>query len=750
MNLKRITLALLALGALLTACKEEEELGLPKISLDKYEAALSQGEGTETVQLTATRDWYIANAEKLPDWIAVNPAEGKASTKPQTVTVTVNRNPDHDRVGEVVFSIGLAKAVLTINQKGEKGEYKTGTGTLEDPFSVVGAIAYVKGLGANVQSPTPVYVKGKIATITEAYSTQFGNATFTISDDGSASELFTCYRIKYFDNKSWKATDDQIAVGDDVVVYGNVVDYNGKTPETAQGTAYMYSHNGKGGKGAQTDITSSTIADFIAKADGDYYRLTGKVSDFKTGTTTAGKNYMQFNLTDDTGKILVYGFKDGQYEAWASKIKNGGTAVLTGTYELYTNKNGGTQHEVMNCTIESFTEGDGPGPGPGDITSTTVADFIAKASADTYYRLTGTVSEFRTGTTSAGKNYMQFTLTDNTSSIVVYGFNDGEYEKWADKIKDYGTVVLTGTYQLYTNKNTGAQTHEVMNCTIESFTEGSAPDPGTPSGNGTVDSPYNVAGVIQYIDSSTYSEDAKVYVKGKICSIKNTFDANYGTAIFNISDDGSTSSAQFTCYSIYYLENKSWVNGYTQIKNGDEVIAYGNVVLYNGSVYETSSKNAYIYSLNGVTTAEEVTPPDPGTGDDTDFTSNVTWTDGSDAAYTQEANINGTSGVSILKLGTSSKYGKSTITLPGASSKLTFYAISWNNVDVANLVFTVNGSQVATVTPKANSGLKSNPPYTITVSDSDKYSVDLPSGTTEVTVETSGGYRAALFAIKAE
>ena len=464
-----MTMAFLALGALLTACKEEEDFGLPKITLDKYEAAIAQGEGSTTVQLTATRDWYIAN---MPEWIAVNPQEGKASTQPQTVTVSVDANDGYNRVGEVVFSIGLAKANLTVEQAGANGELKKGTGTLEDPFTATGAIEYVQELGNNVQSPAPVYVKGKIATITEQYSTEFGNATFTISDDGTAANLFTCYRIKYFDNKSWKATDDQIAVGDDVIVYGNVVYFNGKTPETAQNTAYMYNHNGKGGKGPQTEITASTIADFIAKADGDYYRLTGKVSGFKTGTTSAGKDYMQFNLTDDTGTILVYGFKDGQYEAWAGKIKNGGTAVLTGTYELYTNKNTGkTQDEVMNATIESFTEGEDPGP--GEITSTTVADFIAKASATTYYRLTGTVSEFKTGATSAGKKYMQFTLTDDTASIVVYGFKDGEYEKWADKIKNGGTAVLTGTYELYTNNNTGKTQHEVMNCTIESFTEGS-------------------------------------------------------------------------------------------------------------------------------------------------------------------------------------------------------------------------------------------------------------------------------------
>ena len=135
----------------------------------------------------------------------------------------------------------------------------------------------------------------------------------------------------------------------------------------------------------------------------------------------------------------------------------------------------------------------------------------------------------------------------------------------------------------------------------------------------------------------------------------------------------------------------------------------------------------------------------------TNFSSNVTWTSGSDSAYDQTAYVNGSEEIPVLKLGTSTKYGKSTLTLPAGSKKLSFYAVSWNNADAANLVFTVNGTQVATVTPKANSGLKSNAPYTLTVDDNDYYTINLGSRTAEVTVETSGyGCRAAIFAIVAE
>ena len=743
MNLKRIILAFLGAGALICACQKEEDLGTPRITVDPSELNLSQGDESQSVDLIATRDWYISSK---PDWAALSVEDGKASTKSQTVTVSVSANQGNDRTGEIVFNIGLAKAALVINQKGAKGPVRMGSGTMDDPYSVAGAVAYVKSLGSDVNSPTAVFVTGKVSSIEEAFSTNYGNGTFDISDDGTLeSDQFTCYRVKYLGNRSWKASDPQIAAGDEVTIYGNIVNFKGNKPETAQGTAFVYAHNGKseGGVVDPTNIQSSTVADFISKADGNYYRLTGKVSDFKTGTNSSGKNYMQFNLTDDTGKIVVYGFKDGQYDLWASKIKNGGTVVLTGTYELYTNKNtGATQHEVMNTTIESFTEGSGGGGGQqGDIASSTIADFISKADGNTYYRLTGKVSDFSKGTTSAGKNWMQFNLADDTGKILVYGFKDGQYDQWVSKIKNGGTAVVTGTYEFYSSKNQ----HEVMNATIESFTEGST-QPSNPSGNGTLESPYNAAAAYQL--AATLGADDKsddVYIAGKISSIKYPFNTQYGTATFDISDDGSTSGSQFTCYGVLYLGNTSWKDGQTQVKEGDNVVIYGKLCNYQGNTPESSNKEAYIYSLNGQTEPEEV----QGGGGGSDVQDgNVTWSEGN-GAYTQKAKVNGKE-MSILKLGTGSATGTSTLTLPQASTKLSFYAISWKDKP-SELVFKVNGNQIKSLNPAANAGLAGNPTYTITVTDSDYYTIELGSSVTEVTVETAGSNpRAALFCITAE
>lgn len=130
----------------------------------------------------------------------------------------------------------------------------------------------------------------------------------------------------------------------------------------------------------------------------------------------------------------------------------------------------------------------------------------------------------------------------------------------------------------------------------------------TPTGNGTLENPYNAAGAVQYIKSAAYDANAQVYVRGVISDnpeIEGPFKATQGTAIFSISEDGSDYKTQFKCYGVYYLGNNPWIEGYSQVKPGDEVIVYGKVTFYQAAaIYETADKEAYIYSLNGNTTPE--------------------------------------------------------------------------------------------------------------------------------------------------
>ena len=104
-----------------------------------------------------------------------------------------------------------------------------------------------------MESTKDYYFKGKISAITEEYSSGYGNATFYISDTGNNSGLrFYVYRALYLGNKRFVDGNEQIKLGDEVIICGKVYNYNGSPPETVTGKAYLYSLNGQGGGGGRS------------------------------------------------------------------------------------------------------------------------------------------------------------------------------------------------------------------------------------------------------------------------------------------------------------------------------------------------------------------------------------------------------------------------------------------------------------------------------------------------------------------
>lgn len=130
----------------------------------------------------------------------------------------------------------------------------------------------------------------------------------------------------------------------------------------------------------------------------------------------------------------------------------------------------------------------------------------------------------------------------------------------------------------------------IMPVDMTGATEGSAIEP---SGQGTIDNPYNVAAARKAIaDEGTVKN---VYVKGYITNIEEVETDQYGNATYDISDDVNGINS-LTVYRGYYLNDEKFTSS-DQIKTGDEVIVFGNLKNYNGT-YEFDSGN-YIYSLNG-------------------------------------------------------------------------------------------------------------------------------------------------------
>ena len=130
-----------------------------------------------------------------------------------------------------------------------------GSGTQADPYNVAAAIEFAEKLQVGEESQQDIYIKGKVASIRENYTAQYGNATFYISDDGTSKVTFTVYRALYLGNKKY-TSGDLLKEGDEVIVCGKVTNYNG-TLETQQNKAFLYSLNGVtaggGGGGGGTD-----------------------------------------------------------------------------------------------------------------------------------------------------------------------------------------------------------------------------------------------------------------------------------------------------------------------------------------------------------------------------------------------------------------------------------------------------------------------------------------------------------------
>ena len=149
--------------------------------------------------------------------------------------------------------------------EGSKGSSK---GTEAEPFTPAEANEFGSSLAKNEQSDQDYYIRGMVSSIKEQFGTQYGNATFYISADGTEKDQFYIYRALYLDNTRYAGQDLNIRVGDDVVVCGKITNYLGTLPETVQNKAYVVSING------QTTGINDVFID--QQLDAPIYNLSGQ------------------------------------------------------------------------------------------------------------------------------------------------------------------------------------------------------------------------------------------------------------------------------------------------------------------------------------------------------------------------------------------------------------------------------------------------------------------------------------------
>ncbi|MBR1995907.1 MAG: hypothetical protein IJ989_01465 [Paludibacteraceae bacterium] len=173
-----------------------------------------------------------------------------------------NSNPKESATAVVVESntatIAIPAKSTIVRAVAVKGDLVSGVKSMtycyinsaETAYTVTEALAiYNEGLGLS----NKLYIKGSVKSI-EELSTEFGNATYTITD--GESDLYIFRGINLGGEKFTSA--DQLFVGDDLVLYGQLTSYNGN-PQVAANSEII-SRESKTKSILAEDLTFDAIA----------------------------------------------------------------------------------------------------------------------------------------------------------------------------------------------------------------------------------------------------------------------------------------------------------------------------------------------------------------------------------------------------------------------------------------------------------------------------------------------------------
>lgn len=647
MKLKYSFVSLLALAAALVGCEKEADHYLSEIQVSSSYVSLPKAGGDAEITLTAEGPWEVSQitdeAFKTEiDWLTVTPKSGAAGE----TTVTFHADaPEALRKAIVVISCNGKTQNINIIQDAEVSE---------KPEVPITPIATVIAEGDGTWR-----VRG---TVTKVVNDQYGN--FYMIDDSYNGPDFQIYGTKNEKGQYPKEAEGGwasfgIEAGDIVTVEGpyslyktthELVDVSVINIEKSlikiEGVDYGTTTDEEGNEVARTTIPaeggeitlnlSAKVSPLIVTSDAAWlqvtdvkdgnYILTAAANDYtavrKATVTVKGEGAMAtvevaqdgIPATGASVTEIIAMDDDAQVETLESTViamTTRGVVVWDGTTALYvydkekfaeikigdnvkvfgkkTTYNG--VPEITDVTeVKVFSSGNTfEVPAPTDITANAGTYTSDKAE---YVKLTGTLVK--------SGNYYNLTLD---------AFPEGDKQGSINQpIADLGIDALDGKKITVTGWFNGLGSNGKFINLIATKVVEFVDNP-----KGSVTNPYLPSEIAaEILAGNIPSED--VYIKGTVSAVLYTASASYPTATFWISDDGTAHGVSedkktttdpahdFECYSVKWFGNADWAEGNGQVTIGDEVIVCGKTTAYNG-VAETSSKKAWLYSVNYVKTA---------------------------------------------------------------------------------------------------------------------------------------------------
>ncbi len=404
-----------------------------------------------------------------------------------------------------------------------------------------------------------------------------------------------------------------LKVGDGVKIAATKTTYNG-VPELTDITEVFVDSEGNTVEHPNaTDITANA-AEYTASV-AEYVKL--------SGTLSVSGNYYNITLDgiDPETKMgsIVY-----PVDALNAKSFDGKKITVTGYFNGLSSK--GKFINIIATKIDEYV--DNPkGTATNPYTASEAAALLTagtkfdediyikgKVSAILYdfstYAGTGTFWLSDDGEFKGSEDKKSTTeFTHDFECYSAYWFDNKQWVEGNGQVRIGDEVVVCGKTTVYNGiaetSNKKAWVYSVNGATSEA------------NGLGNAEYPFNVAGAVAFIDAMEAAKAAAkaadqptptfpdVYVKGKISKIQSEYSVEYGTSIFWISEDGEFKNdpkQDFEAYSLWYFGGKAWAEGDKQIALGNEIVLKGQLTYYaKNNVYETSSKKASLYSLNGAT-----------------------------------------------------------------------------------------------------------------------------------------------------
>lgn len=587
MKLKYIFgLVLAALTAV--GCSDDNTVDpLASIAIDQTFVSIPVEGGDATITITAQGDWAfdkVISAGKdadgkaifteLPAWLTADKISGSAG--PTTVTLHADAT-EAGREAELRIATGTDKQFIIVRQ----GSLDASDATCADVIAAPDGKTF--------------RVTGTVATI---LNTQYGN--WDLEDETGT------IRIYGTNDKEGKKGNNPIdgadgwgfEVGDVVTVegpkstYGTIVELVDVTVISVKKSLLkvVTPEQTVGIEGGDIDVKlayKGSGAYAALPADCDWITITGE--DYVAGKATL----FEPNPADTAIVHLRI----------APNAGNGRKAAID-----FSSSNASTTSTITwTLTQDAFTLPHGQSVDDPYTIEEAIAKCIeiGSTSDGVIYYARGYISSIKEVSTSYGN--ATFNISDdgsNDNSLTVYRSKWLENASFTaeDQIGVGDEVIIRGKLVNFTRDNVSYTPEFSGDVYVVSHKQ---------AGPGSRLRPFTADEATDFIMNNLevgQSTDDEYYIAGEIVRIdspeKNLFNAQYGNASFYIADDEDPANTQFYVYRTFYLGNRKWVEGDTQIQVGDKVVVCAKLTKYKDNktgdiIPETVQKATYLYSLNG-------------------------------------------------------------------------------------------------------------------------------------------------------